>query len=182
MVWVGKKQIANGQPALNVQPDGSVSWEQPDSKGLAGSEGFCGQTAVANMLCMTEKTRAVTPHRVSRAAGDITPGCKPHTLLRAIRQLSPRPQRYAIYNNPLLQSVSRASPVICLLHWQGTTFHYVTVVKTTRTAVTFNHWGLQDTLERSTFERRWKFQGRGVAAGAVAALGQLRPTTSIRCR
>jgi hypothetical protein len=53
-----KKRIAEGKGRLNVSADGSKSWEQPPSKGLNGWEGFCGQTAIANLLTTHEGNSA----------------------------------------------------------------------------------------------------------------------------
>ncbi len=180
MFFVGKKQVANGEPKLNMMKDGSCSWEQPDSKGVGGAEGFCGQTAIANMICIYDRTRGVTPRMVSKAAGDITPGSKPATLMRAIGKLARTPNRFVLKHEPTLPNATPKTPLVCLMHWGGTNYHYVMVVRVTPQAVTINHWGLQQTYPRNVFEQYWGFCGAGVCGGAVARIGALRPYTSIR--
>lgn len=180
MFLIGKKQVAAGTPQLNTMADGSCSWEQPDSKGFGGSEGFCGQTAVANMLSIYERTRAATPHAVSRASGDITPGSKPATLMKAIAKLSRTPARYSIHYDKRLPNATPKKPLICLMYWGGTGYHYVLVVRVTATHVVINHWGMQMTYTRAVFEKYWAFRGAGIGGGSIAVVGGLKPNTSIR--
>lgn len=175
-----KKQVAGGTPQLNMMPDGSYSWGQPDSNGLNGWEGFCGQTATANLLTTNQGGAQVSPHDVSRAADDWTPGSAPDTLMRAIRKLAPDATLFELSHDADLSAASASNPIVCLLQWQGATFHYVSVVGVTADRVTFNHWGTQDSLTKEEFEKRWGFREGGLTAGLVTFFGGLRGHTSIR--
>jgi hypothetical protein len=88
-------QIARGQdPYLNrrapvryfVCPDGTPSFNQPDSTGNGGWNGYCGQTAVSNLTAMLCK-RYFTPETVDSYATDVTPGNLPGTNLRALKRI-----------------------------------------------------------------------------------------------
>ena len=173
-----KKQLAGGTPQRNVMGDGSISWGQPDSNGLGGWEGFCGQTATANLLT-TFKGVDVTPNDVAQAADDWTPGSHPSTLMRAIGKLVTDANNYEISRSTDLSTASTRNPIVCLLQWDGTVFHYVTVVGVNNDTVTFNHWGTQATLPKSDFESRWGFRGSWMGR-RVADLGSFRANTSIR--
>lgn len=174
------KRLASGTPERNVMHDGSISWGQPDSNGKGGWEGFCGQTATANLLTIYRGSD-VTPHDVASAANDWTPGSQPSTLLRAIRALASDGDQYYISNSSDLSSASPRTPIVCLLQWEGAIFHYVTVVGATQTRVTFNHWGSQDLLLANDFDNRWAFRG-GWNGQVVSWLGGLSGYTSIRRR
>jgi hypothetical protein len=174
------KQLAGGTPQLNVMADGSYSWSQPSSNGLGGWEGFCGQTAIANLLTTHQGGTRVTPHDVSQAADDWTPGSSPGTLMRAIGKLSRNASNYERTNDGDLSAASAQNPIVCLLNWEGTTYHYVSVVGRSGDRVIFNHWGMQDSLQQDEFMRRWAFRGGGIGAGVVARLGGLRGNTAIR--
>jgi hypothetical protein len=91
-----KNEKIPGDTGLNLMPDGSVSWDQPDSKGVAGWEGLCGQTAVANLLTTHRQRVGVSPEEVARAADDWAPGTVAPTLMRAIRQIAGDADRYVI--------------------------------------------------------------------------------------
>jgi hypothetical protein len=174
------KQVAGGTPRLNVMPDGSYSWEQPDSNGLNGWEGFCGQTATANLLTTDKGGVQVTPQDVSKAADDWTPGSKPETLMRAIGKLAADPSKFEISHDKDLSSASPTSPIACLLQWGGGSFHYVSVVGVQGDRVVFNHWGIQDSLPKSDFDNRWAFRGGSFSDGLVSFFGGLSGYTSIR--
>ena len=178
------KQIAGGASTLNRMPDGSYSWSQPASNGKGGWEGFCGQTAIANLLTTVQGGAVqVSPQDVSRAADDWTPGSKPSTLMRAIQQLAPDPSRFEISHDTDLSSASPTTPIVCLLEWDGGgTFHYVSVVGVSGNVVTFNHWGQQDRLTKDEFERRWAFTKGGFTGDLVAFFGGLSANTSIRLK
>jgi len=160
-------------------PDGSFSWDQPDSKGFAGWEGFCGQTAIANLLSTHEGVN-YPPRAVGEQATDSTPGTQPSTLMRAIGKLSD-PNNYQMSHNPsILTLAAPRNPIACLLAWEGSEYHYVTVIRVRNKTVYFNHWGLQDSLPEAEFKRRWGFKNKGIASRLAAAAGSLRPYTSIR--
>lgn len=175
-----KKQLAGGSPQRNVMADGTVSWGQPDSNGLGGWEGFCGQTATANLLT-THRGVDVSPHDVANAADDWTPGSHPSTLMRAIGKLATDADQYSTSNSTDLSSASPRSPIVCLLQWQGKSFHYVTVVGVANGRVTFNHWGTQQSLDEADFNNRWAFRG-SLDGQLIAWLGSFRSNTSIRRR
>ena len=170
------KKLPGGTQKRNVMPDGSYSWEQPDSTGVGGWNGYCGQTAMANLLT-TYKGVDVTPSDVANAADDWTPGSDPRTLMRAIHALTTDPETYALsIGDQDLSSASPRTPIVVLLHWEGKVFHYVTVVKATSTDVTFNHWGMQQTLSVAEFDRRWSFRDGQTEAWVMG----WSPYTSIR--
>jgi len=88
-------KVARGRdPYLNrrapvsyfVCPDGTPSFNQPDSTGNGGWNGYCGQTAVSNMSAMLCK-RYFTPETVDTYATDVTPGNLPGTNLRALKKI-----------------------------------------------------------------------------------------------
>lgn len=178
------KQVAGGTPRLYRMSDGSYSWEQPDSNGTGGWEGFCGQTATANLLTTIQNGAVqVSPQDVSRAADDWTPGSKPSTLMRAIRKLAPDPSRFEISHDTDLSSASPTTPIICLLEWDGGgTFHYVSVVGVRNGNVIFNHWGIQDQLTEDEFKKRWSFSQGGFTGDLVSFFGGLSANTSIRLK
>jgi len=174
------KQTAGGTPQLNIMSDGSYSWSQPGSNGLNGWEGFCGQTATANLLTTFESDQ-FSPHDVSRAADDWTPGSKPSTLLRSIAALSSDASQYEQSNSRDLSAATPHNPIVALLMWDdGGTYHYISVIGVRGGNVIFNHWGLQDSLPEDEFMRRWGFQGGGLTSGLVSFLGGMDPYTSIR--
>ncbi|MCA9711030.1 MAG: hypothetical protein KDK70_34630 [Myxococcales bacterium] len=174
-----KKQIAQGSPQLNTMPDGSISWTQPDSNGFNGWEGFCGQTAVANLLT-TYEAGQTSPHEVSRAADDWTPGSKPETLMRAINKLAADGSQYELSHSTDLSSATPQNPIVTLLAWDGGgTYHYVSVIGVSGGTVTFNHWGMQDSLSEDEFKKRWGFE-MGFRSGVVSFFGGFSPNTSIR--
>ncbi|MCA9652814.1 MAG: hypothetical protein KC501_23045 [Myxococcales bacterium] len=176
------KQTAGGTPRLFLMPDGSYSWEQPDSNGTNGWEGFCGQTAIANLLTTIQGGVQVSPQDVSRAADDWTPGSRPSTLMRAIQVLAPDPSRFEVSDDHDLSSASPTAPIVCLLEWGGGDYHYVSVVGTRNGMVIFNHWGIQDQLPADEFDRRWGFRNGGFTSDLVAFFGGLSAYTSIRIR
>ena len=174
------KQVAQGTPQLNVMHDGSYSWTQPDSNGLNGWEGFCGQTAVANLLTTHRRGVQTSPHDVSKAADDWTPGSSPGTLMRAIGKLAPNVADYELVHDGDLSAASPTNPIVCLLQWQGTSFHYVSVIGSAGDRVTINHWGTQEVLMRVDFDKRWEFREGGFGGGLVTFFGGLQGRTSIR--
>jgi hypothetical protein len=72
--------------------DGSTTFDQPESTGMGGWNGFCGETGVSNILKMTcgegwhpdGKIRSITSEQ------DYTPGNRPKTLEYALNELSPK--------------------------------------------------------------------------------------------
>lgn len=173
-----KKQLAGGTPQRNVMADGSVSWGQPESNGLGGWEGFCGQTGTANLLTTCEG-KDISPHDVARSADDWTPGSHPSTLMRAIGKLAADPSKYQTSSSSDLSSASPVRPIVCLLQWSGKVFHYVSVVGVANNVVTFNHWGTQATLSTTDFDNRWGFRG-SVDGQFIAWLGSFAAHSSIR--
>jgi len=161
--------------------DGSFSWDQPDSRGLGGWEGFCGQTATANLLTTHEGTN-YSPRDVAEKFSDLSPGSHPSTLMIAIKALASTPSRYQLGNNSMLLHLARPrSPIICLLAWgAGTSYHYVSVVGIRSSDVYFNHWGTQHHLPRVKFMKWWGFRDKGTLSNIAASMGNLDPHTSIR--
>lgn len=173
-----KKQLASGTQTSNVMADGTISWSQPGSNGLGGWEGFCGQTATANLLTICEG-KEISPNDVAAAADDWTPGSHPSTLMRAIGKLAKDASKYTTSHRNDLSAASAITPIVCLLRWSGKVFHYVTVVKVANDVVTFNHWGGQDTRSTADFQKLWSFEG-GFSGSVIAWLGSFQAHTSIR--
>ncbi len=84
----GRDPYLNRRAAVSyfVCPDGTASFNQPDSTGNGGWNGYCGQTAVSNLSGMLCK-RYFTPETVDTYATDVTPGNLPGTNLRALRKI-----------------------------------------------------------------------------------------------
>lgn len=175
-----KKQKASGSPQLNTMSDGSISWSQPDSNGVGGWEGFCGQTATANLLTTFEEGQT-SPHEVSRAADDWTPGSKPSTLMRAINKLAKDGSKYEISSSKDLSGATPQNPIVTLLEWDDSgTYHYVSVIGVRGGEVIFNHWGRQDKLSEDEFDKRWGFKKGGLWSSTISVLGGMDSYTSIR--
>ena len=62
-----------------ICPDGTISYEQPDSEGFKDSEGKCGQTAAANLF-KTYCGLNAPPKLIDNFFWDPTPGVHPDTL------------------------------------------------------------------------------------------------------
>ena len=70
----------------NLCEDNSISYKQPDSEGIGGWEGKCGQTAAANLMrmhCGLNKP----PESLKSYFNDSTPGVQPTTLKRGLNTL-----------------------------------------------------------------------------------------------
>ena len=67
-------------------PDLTVSFDQPNSSGAGGWNGYCGQTAVSNTTAMF-CTRFLNPTFNDQYATDVTPGNRPDTSVRALRKI-----------------------------------------------------------------------------------------------
>lgn len=67
-------------------PDLTLSFPQPDSTGLNGWNGYCGQTTVSTivgMLC----NRFIDPKVIDQYASDVTPGNRPSTNQKALKKI-----------------------------------------------------------------------------------------------
>jgi hypothetical protein len=84
------------------------------------------------------------------------------------------------YNRGTLAVATRSTPIACLLQWSASTLHWVMVVRATGDRVWFNHWGDQDSLSRSGFDRLWGFHTQTWGDRFVSFFGQLSPYTSLR--
>jgi hypothetical protein len=168
-----------GPQTCHRQTDGSYSWTQPDSTGLSGWEGYCGQTCVANLLT-TSTPNSVSPETVIDVAADWTPGSRPSTLLRALNRLGGNHRRFRISHSRSLAAATPRRPIGCLLQWSSGSMHWVMVVRVDATHVHFNHWGRQSRLTRAEFERRWGFDDQNFGDSVVSFLGGLSPHTSLR--
>ena len=67
-------------------PDGSTSFQQPDSQGIGGWEGKCGQTAASNILKM-HCGENISPKSVGHYFDDSTPGVYPDTAAKGLNRL-----------------------------------------------------------------------------------------------
>lgn len=81
--WAARQWECNGTQAVSCagrRPSGLVAWPQPDSTGLMGWNGYCGETAAANVLTNL-CDMSWTPSEVhERGATDVTPGSAPWTM------------------------------------------------------------------------------------------------------
>ena len=170
------------QTECNVLQDGSFSWEQPPSRGIAGWEGRCGQTAAANLIT-TYGNQLVSPEEVIDAAWDGTPGSKPSTVLRAVNTLLPRTgyrRRFKLDYSNSLGVVRPAAPIITMLQWDSVQLHWVTVVDYNDNWVRFNHWGKSESWKRDKFERQWALKTAPWYGQLVHWAGWLSAYTTIR--
>lgn len=159
----------------------SRSWEQPPGEGLGGWEGYCGQTAVSNLLANSLPSLIISPPRVIRVASDWSPGSRAETLLRALNSLSGSRRTYRITRNhpPALESATPRHPIATLMQWESKTLHWVTVVGKTQTRVYFNHWGTQQSLTTREFDNRWGFRDQGWVDWGVSIAGGISRYTAI---
>jgi hypothetical protein len=66
--------------------DKTISFKQPDSVGINGWEGYCGQTALSNISAMM-CGRYMSPYSNDFYATDDTPGQRPSTLKTALNKV-----------------------------------------------------------------------------------------------
>ncbi len=158
----------------------SYSWDQPASAGIAGWEGRCGQTCVANLLKNRRPGLHVSPSRlIATGGGDLGPGSMPSTLLQLINSRSPR-RPYQLRNERrIVVQAHPHNPIGCLLQWDENVLHWVTVVGTHGPNVIFNHWGRQQTLPRTEFDERWGFRSQGALDWTISRMGGLSPYTTL---
>ncbi|MDH4467336.1 MAG: hypothetical protein QE271_04690 [Bacteriovoracaceae bacterium] len=75
-----------GADPYHVCTDGSVSYDQPNSQGPLGWEGYCGQVAVSNITGMFCQ-RMIAPKNIDFYATDSFPGSLPSTLTTILTQI-----------------------------------------------------------------------------------------------
>ena len=179
---MGARAAAAGQLRCNLMrgPFVSYSWDQPASAGIAGWEGRCGQTCVANLLKNRRPGLHVSPSRlIATGGGDLGPGSMPSTLLQLINSRSPR-RPYQLRNERrIVVQAHPHNPIGCLLQWDENVLHWVTVVGTHGPNVIFNHWGRQQTLPRTEFDERWGFRSQGALDWTISRMGGLSPYTTL---
>ncbi len=178
-------------PSSAVQPDGTISNEQPDSDswfGYSKGEGYCGQTAAANVIQML-MGNTVTVEQAARECTDFTPGTRDDTLRDYLEQETgkdwsivagtSRDQALnnlvtAVYNLDTKARGLRITPIPVHVSTSNKGSHWVTVVGVDTTAgiVTFNQWGGQYTEDLDTFMGRWR---DGYITGAISRYTLLYP-------
>jgi len=155
----------------------TYSWDQPSSEGVNGYYGYCGPTAVSNLM-MNLCHANVSPRYVSKMCFSWAPGTTPGNLVYALNELG-HCGRWALCRpNPnssdTLGDLARQLPVATLVEWEGAlSMHWVTVVDIHRTAgscaVVFNHWGRQERMECNDFIKRWSLADTALGGVSVAS-------------
>ena len=150
-----------GEQPEDVLSDASISciapmgWRQPDSTGLGGYEGYCGQKSIANILLFEGKE--VLPKDVASTCHDATPGTRPDTLLQCLNAQSEKvwhacDARCLGINLPdynqnsltflkMLSSrlaifIASHGPVIALTQESAVSYHWQVVTESGHTSVT----------------------------------------------
>ena len=156
----------------HIMPDGTISWEQPDSTGWFGYEGYCGQTAAANISSMLRVS--ISPEEVNQTCYDVTPGSLPRTLARFLTNDLQVPwQVYHLYSheafaklrmalhNGSLQAANGLAPVAMLIKVKGVkAYHWITIVDITDDdGVIFNEHGKQKYMTKKDLLPLWGFHG-----------------------
>ncbi|MCP4912792.1 MAG: hypothetical protein GY909_06715 [Oligoflexia bacterium] len=67
--------------------DGTISFEQPDSTGLGGWNGFCGETAASNILHMHCGLIASPKKYCNHYTNDLTPGTRPGSMKKGLNEM-----------------------------------------------------------------------------------------------
>jgi hypothetical protein len=67
--------------------DGTVSYEQPDSTGINGYNGYCGETSASNVLYMQCRVFSNPETYSNRFTQDITPGTRPANLKKGLNNM-----------------------------------------------------------------------------------------------
>jgi hypothetical protein len=67
--------------------DGSITYDQPDSTGIGGYNGFCGETAASNILHMHCGLMASPTKYCNAFTSDITPGTRPGSLKNGLNDM-----------------------------------------------------------------------------------------------
>ncbi len=185
--------------SLNKLNDGTLSWEQPNSTGIGSYNGYCGETAWANIASMY-LNKIVSPlsfHRFSVGI-DATPGTQLETLRKglsnvtkntvwgwkkqnanakkAISELEYAVKGYRLNRNYLTKQkkLRKRYPVIVLIAPQKNRLHWVTVVdikkdKKERKTIFFNEYGTQNSLSEEEFYKQWNYSKKKGVVGKVLA-------------
>ena len=141
----------------------TYSWDQPSSEGINGYYGYCGPTAVSNLV-MNVCGLNVSPRAVSDMCFSWTPGTTPGNMVRALNELGECGQwalcESASNSADPLSRLETQLPVAALLDWEGAlVLHWITVVEISRSGghcdVIFNHWGGQARMDCNEFIERW---------------------------
>jgi hypothetical protein len=159
----------------SVRSNTLVSWPQPDSTGWRGWNGFCGQTAAANLAANVCGVRSACPAAFDRSpCQDVTPGSRPNALACMMNRLVPGGCGHWSVVRPgagvdpigYLQSRVNGSAACAALVVDEDTLHWVTVTDVQRSAyacnVRFLERGGDHLLNCETFRRRWSLNDYGI--------------------
>ncbi len=160
---------------VSVRSNTLLSWPQPDSTGWRGWNGFCGQTAAANLAANVCGVRTACPAAFDRSpCQDITPGSRPNALACMMNRLVPGGCGHWSVLRPgagvdpvsFLQSRVNGAPACAALVVDNDELHWVTVTDVLRSDyacnVRFLERGRDAILNCETFRRRWSLNDYGI--------------------
>ncbi len=165
-------EIDTDIPEMHIMPDGTLSWEQPDSSGTFGYNGYCGETAAANIISMLRFP--TSPDVVKDTCQDSTPGTLPSTIADYLT--TEMGVQWSIYNlrayyafrdlktaldHGTLIAENGNSPVAVLIKIKGKkAYHWITVVDIDdNDNVIYNEYGKQEIISKKDFMVLWSFHG-----------------------
>jgi hypothetical protein len=190
--YFGLEMAALTVPAgVAATASGYYSWPQPPST-LGGYEGYCGQTAIANLAAASGVF--VSPAEVGAFCWDPTPGTLPTTFIASLNQVvgagpwgACAPTDGA---DPILWLHSQIHgvpgfPVATMIALPGGALHWVTVVAVTdpgtpQCSVTYLEYGTQTSIPCATFDGYWSL-AISLTGVAVDVAGIVSPYTTV-CR
>jgi len=149
--------------SADVDQEQTYSWEQPPSEGVGGYYGYCGPTAVSNLIANV-CGEVVNPYEAGEKCFSAGPGASPSAMVRALNELGGcgefalcEPEPGESHGMTVLEA---NLPAAVLLDWDAFfTLHWVTVVAIDWSGgachVRYNHWGRQDKMACDEFVERW---------------------------
>jgi hypothetical protein len=141
------------------------SWNQPDSEGVLGQNGYCGATAAANLLRWYG--REVSPRQAINDGCWSYIGTRPSTLAAYLRNKHPDLDcRYGTmaWNADALQNLKNAlaggRPVVIEFMTGGLNAHWVTVIgvrgEGANTSLVVESWGGYYTVKWNDIQDAWR--------------------------
>ena len=165
---------------VSVRSNTLLSWPQPASTGWRGWNGFCGQTAAANLAANVCGVRTACPAAFDRSpCHDITPGSRPNAVAGMMNRLVPggcghwSVLRPAAGVDPVsfLQSRVNGASACAALVVDDDELHWVTVTDVLRSDyacnVRFLERGRDAILNCEIFRRRWSLNEYGIVGYAL---------------
>jgi hypothetical protein len=153
----------------------TYSWDQPPSDGIGGYYGYCGPTAVSNLIANVCGD-FVNPYESGDRCFSLGPGASPSDMVDALNEFGDC-GRFALCEQPSgetdrMAALEASLPAAVLLDWDSLfTLHWVTVVHVDWGGggcdVVFNHWGRQETMACSEFVERWSLTRTNTGAAAI---------------